>query len=156
MRWLAAFKYQPIDMDTLVRARRGLGPLPERPVVITFDDGLQGCVDHALPVLREHRFTAVFYLVAGLMGETSRWLRPELGMDLPIMSWDTARRLGRDGFQCGAHTLTHPRLAGLDPSTPAAPSSSTRARGSKMSSAAPCGISHIHTAPSIGPRNSRG
>jgi len=116
MRWLAAFKYQPIDMDTLFRARRGLAPLPERPVVITFDDGLQGCVDHALPVLREHRFTAVFYLVAGLMGETSRWLRPELGMDLPIMSWETARRLGRDGFQCGAHTLTHPRLAGLDPS----------------------------------------
>lgn len=115
MRWLAAFKYRPIDLDTLFRARLGLARLPKRPVVITFDDGLQGCVEHAVPVLQSHKFTAVFYLVAGLMGDTSRWLRPELGMDLPIMSWDTARSLAAAGFQCGAHTLTHPRLAGLDP-----------------------------------------
>ena len=114
MRWLAAFNYQPIDMDTLLGARLGLARLPKRPVVITFDDGLQGCVDHAVPVLRSHGFTAVFYLVAGLMGETSRWLRAELDMELPIMSWDTARALAAAGFQCGAHTLTHPRLAGLD------------------------------------------
>lgn len=115
MRWLAAFGYQPIDMDTLVRARQGRASLPKRPVVITFDDGFQGCADHAVPVLRTHGFTAVFYLVAGLMGATSRWLRPELGMELALMSWDTARSLAAEGFRCGAHTLTHPRLAGLDP-----------------------------------------
>ena len=116
MRWLAAFGYQAIDMDALVRARVGQGSLPRRPVVITFDDGFQGCADHAVPVLRAHAFTAVFYLVAGLMGETSRWLRPELGMELSLMSWDTARALAADGFQCGAHTVSHPRLVGLDPS----------------------------------------
>jgi peptidoglycan/xylan/chitin deacetylase (PgdA/CDA1 family) len=114
MRWLAAFGYQPIDMETLASARLGHRGLPRRPVVITFDDGFQGCIDHAVPVLRAHRFTAVFYLVAGLMGETSRWLLPELGMALPLMGWDAARALVADGFQCGAHTVTHPRLAGLD------------------------------------------
>jgi peptidoglycan/xylan/chitin deacetylase (PgdA/CDA1 family) len=116
MRWLAAFGYRAIDMDTLVRARSGQTSLPRHPVVITFDDGFQGCVDHAVPVLRAHQFTAVFYLISGLMGEASRWLRPELGMELPLMSWDTARALASDGFQCGAHTVSHPRLAGLDPS----------------------------------------
>jgi len=115
MRWLAAFKYQPIDMDTLLSARLGLARLPKRPIVITFDDGLQGSMDHAVPVLRSLRFTAVFYLVAGLMGDASRWLRHELDMELPIMSWAAARSLAAGGFQCGAHTLTHPRLAGLDP-----------------------------------------
>lgn len=128
MRWLAAFQYRPIDMDTLLRARSGAGALPKRPVVITFDDGLQGSVDHAVPVLRAHGFTAVFYLVAGLMGETSRWLRSELNMDLPIMSWDTARSLAESGFQCGAHTLTHPRLSGLDPSHYRAELADARAR----------------------------
>lgn len=116
MRWLAAFGYQPIDMETLASVRLGHGQLPTRPVVITFDDGFQGCVDHAVPVLRAHRFTAVFYLVAGLMGETSRWLLPELGMALPVMGWEAARALVADGFQCGAHTVTHPRLTGLDAS----------------------------------------
>jgi peptidoglycan/xylan/chitin deacetylase (PgdA/CDA1 family) len=115
MRWLAAFNYRPVDMDALVRARLGLGSLPTRAVVITFDDGFQGCVDHAVPVLREHGFTAVFYLVAGLMGGHAVWLRQELGLEPPIMSWDTARRLAAQGFQCGAHSMTHPRLAGLDP-----------------------------------------
>jgi peptidoglycan/xylan/chitin deacetylase (PgdA/CDA1 family) len=114
MRWLATFGYHAIDMDTLVRARRGEAPLPTRPVVITFDDGFQGCADHAVPVLRAHGFTAVFYLVADVVGGTSRWLRPELGMELPLMSWDTVRGLAANGFRCGAHSLTHPRLAGLD------------------------------------------
>jgi peptidoglycan/xylan/chitin deacetylase (PgdA/CDA1 family) len=115
MRWLAAFGYRPIDMETLVRARKGQASLPRRPVVITFDNGLQACVDHALPVLRAHGFTVVFYLVAGLMGQTTRWTLPEVGLELSIMSWDTARALAAEGFQCGAQTVTHPRLAGLDP-----------------------------------------
>ena len=114
MRWLAAFNYRPVDMDALLRARLGLERLPHRAVVITFDDGLQSCVDHAVPVLRRHGFTAVFYLVAGLMGGRTSWLRQELNLELPIMSWDAARRLAAYGFQCGAHTMSHPRLAGLD------------------------------------------
>lgn len=116
MRWLAALGYRAIDLDTLVRARQGRGALPRRPVVLTFDDGFQGCADHAVPVLRAHGFTAAFYLVTGLVGATSRWLRPELGMELPLMGWDTVRALAAEGFQCGAHSVTHPRLPGLDPS----------------------------------------
>ena len=115
MQWLADSGYRSIDMDTLVRARQGLISLPDRPVVLTFDDGFRSCGEHALPVLREHGFTAIFYLVSGLMGETSRWLLPELGIELPIMTWDTARELVAAGFQCGAHTVTHPRLPGLHP-----------------------------------------
>lgn len=115
MRWLAAFGYHPIDMDALVRARTGRGTLPEHPVIITFDDGFQGCADYAVPVLRAHNFVAIFYLVTGMMGETSRWMLPELGLELPLMSWDTARALAAEGFQCGAHTVTHPRLVEVDP-----------------------------------------
>ena len=113
MQWLATFGYRTIDMDSLVRARMGHGSLPDRPVLITFDDGFQGCVDHAAPVLGAYGFTATFYLVAGLIGEASRWILPELGLELPLMNWDSARRLASSGFQCGAHTLTHPRLARL-------------------------------------------
>lgn len=115
MRWLAAFGYRTIDLDTLLRARRGRGSLPKRPVLITFDDGFQGCADHAVPALRAHGFTAAFYLVTGLVGGTSRWLLPELGVELSLMSWETIRALAGEGFQCGAHTVTHPRLPGLDP-----------------------------------------
>ena len=115
MRWLAIAGYEPVDMDALLGARLGRGGLPKRPVVITFDDGFQGCLEHAVPVLRAHGFTAVFYLVAGLMGGTSRWMLPDPGVELALMRWDSARALAAEGFQCGAHTVTHPRLPGLEP-----------------------------------------
>jgi peptidoglycan/xylan/chitin deacetylase (PgdA/CDA1 family) len=115
MQWLATLGYEPIDMDALLRARSGAGALPKRPVVITFDDGFQGFADHAVPVLQAHGFTAVVYLVAGLMGTSSRWMVPEVGIELPLMSWNTARALAANGIRFGAHTMTHPRLAGLAP-----------------------------------------
>ena len=114
MRWLAASGYQAVDMDALVRARRGQAGLPRRPVVITFDDGFQGCAEHAVPVLQSRGFTAVFYLVTGCVGRASSWMRSTVGVELPLMSWATLRGLAAAGFQCGAHTVTHPRLPELD------------------------------------------
>lgn len=112
--WLAARGYQSIDMEGLVRARTAGGTLPRRPVLITFDDGFRGCVDHAAPLLRAHGFTAAFYLVAGLMGDRSRWMAGGSGVDLPLMTWDQARALVTAGFQCGVHGMTHRRLTELE------------------------------------------
>jgi peptidoglycan/xylan/chitin deacetylase (PgdA/CDA1 family) len=110
MRWLAWRGYTAIGLDLLLDAREGRAALPVRPVVVTFDDGFQECVDHAAPVLKAYGFRAIFYLVTGFMGATSRWLRPILGFELPIMSWSSARALLDAGFDCGAHTVSHPHL----------------------------------------------
>lgn len=115
MRWLALAGYVPINLDALLDYRRGRGRLPSRPVVITFDDGYQDCIDYAVPILRARAFTAVFYLVTGLMEETSRWLLPERGIELPLIDWPTARWLEAAGFQCGSHSMSHPRLANMEP-----------------------------------------
>jgi peptidoglycan/xylan/chitin deacetylase (PgdA/CDA1 family) len=114
VRWLSSRGYQAIDLDTLLRARTSGHALPARPVLITFDDGFQACADHAVPVLQTYGFTATFFLVASLMGDTSRWMS-EANVTLPLMSWARARALASAGFQFGSHTLTHPRLPGLDP-----------------------------------------
>jgi len=113
MRWLATRGYTSVDLDALLAARSGGDALPPRPVVITFDDGFQDCVRYAVPVLQSHGFTAVFYLVAGLVGETSRWLQPGPAGNLALMDWPAARQLEAMGFRCGAHTMTHPRLVDL-------------------------------------------
>ena len=107
--------YQSILPDDLLAARTGGGSLPANPVLITFDDGYQGCVEHAVPVLRSHGFSAVFYLVAGSVGSTSRWLVAECGLEFPLFDWGTARELERQRFACEAHSLTHPRLAAVAP-----------------------------------------
>lgn len=117
MTWLRLAGYTPITLDALLAYRRSDHRQPRRPVVITFDDGFQGCVEYAVPILQAKGFTAAFYLVAGLMGKTSAWLAAERGVTFPLMDWATARRLLAAGFQCGAHTLSHPRLANLDAAT---------------------------------------
>ena len=113
MRWLALTGYRTVSLEALRAAREGRGALPERPVVVTFDDGFQECVERAAQVLERHGFTATFFLVAGLAGGQSRWLAAERGIELPLIDWAGARRLESRGFRCGAHTLTHPRLAEL-------------------------------------------
>jgi peptidoglycan/xylan/chitin deacetylase (PgdA/CDA1 family) len=111
MRWLAITGRTPITMTTLVEARLGSHGWPSRAVVITFDDGFRDCVEFALPVLQRHRFIAVFYLVAGLMGRTSRWMASAGGLRFPLVDWTAARSLQDAGMECGAHSVTHPPLA---------------------------------------------
>jgi peptidoglycan/xylan/chitin deacetylase (PgdA/CDA1 family) len=115
MRWLSLTGWSSITIETLIAHRSGRCSLPPRPVVITFDDGFQDCVEHVVPILQARGFTATFYLVAGLVGKTSRWLLRERGIELPLMDWSTVRRLKASGFECGSHTMTHSRLTELSP-----------------------------------------
>ena len=91
MRLLALARYAPITIAELVDCWRERKAPPRRAVVITFDDGFRDCVEFAVPVLERYRFRAVFYLVAGLMGQTSRWMRAAGGAEFPLMDWTAAR-----------------------------------------------------------------
>ena len=115
MRWLALAGYQTIDLPTLLAYRQGQGSIPRRPIIITFDDGFRDCAVHAARAMAEHGFSATFFVVAGLIGGSSVWLRAERGLELPLMSWDDARALERAGHHCESHSVTHPRLAELSP-----------------------------------------
>jgi peptidoglycan/xylan/chitin deacetylase (PgdA/CDA1 family) len=116
MQWLALARYTTVTLGSLLDAWSRGAPLPKRPVVITFDDGFRDCLDFAVPVLRQHGFTALFYLVAGLVGQTSRWTLPSIGMAFPLMDWSGARELIEAGMECGAHSMTHPPLGERGPS----------------------------------------
>ncbi len=107
MAWLWAAGYSTISLDTLV----GAAELPAAPVILTFDDGFRDCLRYAPEVLRRYGFRATFFVVAGLVGQTSRWMTADRNIDLPLASWTCIRRIVADGFDCGAHSLTHPKLA---------------------------------------------
>lgn len=113
MRWLALAGYRTIGLDTLLDYRSGTADLPPRPIAITFDDGFRDCVEYTLPVLQARGFTATYFVVTGLVGGSARWLRSDLGIEPPMLTWDDARRLAAAGCECGAHTVSHPRLPAL-------------------------------------------
>ena len=112
--WLRSRRYTSVDLDTVYAAFRGEGSLPARPVAITFDDGSRDSLEHAVPALLAHGFTATFFIVAGCIGSTTRWLPAERGIELPTADWPMLRDAERQGMRCEAHSVSHPRLASVD------------------------------------------
>ena len=109
--WLRERAYTSVDLDALHAGFLGERLLPPRPVVISFDDGSRDCLQHAVPALLAHGFTATFFIVGGLVGSTTRWLPAELGFELPTADWPILRDAERVGMRCEAHSVSHPRLA---------------------------------------------
>lgn len=113
MAWLASRGYRSISFDELLNDATAL---PEKPVLITFDDGYEDAIRWALPVLQQHRFGATFYIIAALAGGTSSWLAPLRGLELPLADWTRLREVAAAGFGIGSHSLTHPHLTALSTS----------------------------------------
>src|SRR5262245_10268766 len=93
VQWLHRRGYESIDLAAVAAWQRGDGRLPRRPVVFTFDDGFRDVAVHAVPVLRAHGYTAIFFVVSGLVGKSSEWLIAERGFETPLMNWDALRQL---------------------------------------------------------------
>jgi biofilm PGA synthesis lipoprotein PgaB len=61
--WLQRDGYQPVTIDDLLAARDGGKPLPDKAVLLTFDDGYESFYTRVLPILRAFHFPAVLALV---------------------------------------------------------------------------------------------
>jgi peptidoglycan/xylan/chitin deacetylase (PgdA/CDA1 family) len=97
-------KYTLLNVTQLIHALTGKTALPERPVVLTFDDGYADFYYHALPVLSRYDLTATLYIVTGLLGTTSPW------NGAPMLTWNQIAEISNSGIECGAHTHSHPKL----------------------------------------------
>lgn len=103
--------FNVISFGQLVKSLREGQPLPEKSVVITFDDGFSSVYTIAAPVLEEYGFPATLFVVAGYCGKSNDWpSQPSAIPRMPLMTWDQVRELEGRGFEVGAHTSTHPRL----------------------------------------------
>src|SRR4051812_7163755 len=63
VRWLRERGYTTIGPDDCAAFVRDERPLPERPVMLTFDDGYQNLSEHALPTLLDNGMTATVFIV---------------------------------------------------------------------------------------------
>ena len=100
MDWLDRNGYHPVTLDQ-VRAYFEQGrPLPDRPVVLTFDDGYLDFYTVAVPILEAHHFKAVAYIVPGFLNRRE------------YMSPDQVKGLDRTGeVEIASHTMTHADVA---------------------------------------------
>jgi peptidoglycan/xylan/chitin deacetylase (PgdA/CDA1 family) len=116
MAYLHDRHYTPMTVTQLAQAMtEGSARLPDRPVVVTVDDGLADFYTGALPVLTHYGFPATLYITTGFVGGTSRWLsRAGEGMR-PMLTWSQITDVRASGIECGAHSHIHPQLDILSP-----------------------------------------
>lgn len=174
-------RYQTIQFSDIVQYMTTGSPLPPRPIILTFDDGLRDNFSVAYPILKQYDLTATFFIIGNTLiergyvwlhilydildsldGKSFQFSREDIhidetsltekrkllvgaklkkilfevhydtkisilkdicdqnGIDFPTvadrsqyMSESDLRRLHCDGFEIGAHSMTHDNLSML-------------------------------------------
>ena len=88
---------------------QSLTPIPEKLVVLTFDDGCISDAEFVMPLLSEYGFGATFFF-------TDAFLRDESLKDENYMTWNDALKIHKAGFEIGNHTKNHRGVKGLSAS----------------------------------------
>ena len=113
MHSLRRLRFHIVSLDQIVDWLRRGRALPPRPVAITFDDGYADTYRLAVPILQALRFPATFFLVSDHVGGSSRWEAESGCADQPLIGWEEARALARQGFTIASHTRSHAVLTVL-------------------------------------------
>jgi peptidoglycan/xylan/chitin deacetylase (PgdA/CDA1 family) len=107
--WLVERGYSGISPSqwlTWVRTGRGL---PDKPVLLTFDDALADLAEHAFPLLCERGFSAGVYVVTQQIDGTNAWADRGAGVHR-CLNAAQIREWSDRGIEFGAHTRTHADL----------------------------------------------
>ena len=101
MQALHAAKFQAITLQQAYDGWKHGGPLPKRPVVVSFDDGYLSHYTHAKPVLRALGWPGVLNLQLNVLGQGG-------------LTTKQIKSMIAAGWEVDSHTLTHPDLTTLD------------------------------------------
>ncbi|MFA6239572.1 MAG: polysaccharide deacetylase family protein [Candidatus Hydrogenedentales bacterium] len=79
---------------------RAQEPVPDKTVVLTFDDAVKSHLNFVAPLLKEYGFGATFFVCHQWMSDTENSL-----------SWSEIAEIDKMGFEIGNHSWTHPNFA---------------------------------------------
>lgn len=96
--------YRTISLHQLLLHLTRGEPLPEKPIILTFDDGYRDSFENAFPLLQKYGFTGTFFLITNFIDEG----RPA------YLTWDQVKQMAAAGNEIGAHSRDHPDLRGKD------------------------------------------
>lgn len=91
----------PISLDQLVAHLRTGLPLPEKPILLTFDDGYESIYRYVYPLLKQYGYPATFSIYTKNVGvDTGR----------EHVTWDQLQEMAANPLvTISAHSVTHPQ-----------------------------------------------
>ena len=119
MELLGELGYVVVSLDDVLDHYLEGAPLPERAVLITFDDGYRDNLENALPILQQHRYPAVLFVPIGFL-DSDRPLPHEealrvLGVVNRTVDWDELAELEAGGIRIESHGIGHRPVSELEP-----------------------------------------
>ncbi|HET7104704.1 MAG TPA: polysaccharide deacetylase family protein [Terracidiphilus sp.] len=97
--------YRTATLDEWINGLAG-----DHQVLLTFDDGYDDLYDELLPLVIQHRYTPVVFLVVDRIGEMNVWDYPLGVRARRLLTLEQIRAMQKHGVEFGSHTLTHPFL----------------------------------------------
>ncbi|WP_088186318.1 polysaccharide deacetylase family protein [Desulfosporosinus sp. FKA] len=95
--------YHSITLNQLYESLYQRGALPEKPFVITFDDGYEDNYQTAYPLLKEYGYTATVFMISSYINEKG------------FLTWPQLKELAVNGWDIADHTRNHSCLTKLSP-----------------------------------------
>jgi peptidoglycan/xylan/chitin deacetylase (PgdA/CDA1 family) len=99
--YLKQHGYHTITFNQLFDFLYYNGPLPSKPIILTFDDGYDDAYKFAYPILQAHGYSGMFYIITGKVGWKGQ------------ATWDQLREMLANGMQIGSHTITHRNIGAV-------------------------------------------
>ncbi|BAL83578.1 putative polysaccharide deacetylase [Selenomonas ruminantium subsp. lactilytica TAM6421] len=105
MRYLAEEGYHVITPEEMINAWENGEKLPEKPVIITFDDGYADNYRNAFPILQKYNLKATIFLISDYVSTYPNYL-----------TWTQVSEMQDSGLiDFESHTLSHEQLDSTSP-----------------------------------------
>ena len=102
MQFLQAKGYHAISLAEMMDGFSGKTALPDKPIVLTFDDGYADNYSNALPIMQQYGMKGTVFMIAGMVGEPD------------FLDWSQLQELKKENTEIGSHTVNHTDLKAAD------------------------------------------
>jgi poly-beta-1,6-N-acetyl-D-glucosamine N-deacetylase len=94
LHWLKENKYHVLSIKNILDAADGEFLIPDKSVLLTFDDGFESFYSNVLPLLKKHHYPATLALVGNWMDGKEKHDYPEKR----LLSWEQVRAIKKSGL----------------------------------------------------------
>ena len=105
--------YESLTFEDLQSILHGTRAIPDRPVILTFDDGYEDNYEYAFPLLEKYAFKAVIFLIGNPSLKSNAWDTGDGEPMAMLLTNAQIREMRQYGIEFGSHSLNHVNMSAI-------------------------------------------